>query len=53
MNCPVCDGPLCQHGICINNWCEHDDECADCLYQRNLEQDAEDNARYYSGEKPE
>lgn len=51
--CPVCGGPICEHQVCINNWCQHDHQCLDCLDQRNLEQDAEDNFRYYSGEKPE
>jgi hypothetical protein len=45
-SCPTCGGDLCKHGICSDNYCGHDDPCPDCARRKNLEADAEAEARF-------
>lgn len=47
-SCPFCNGDLCPHGICKENWCEHDERCQLCADRERLEQEADANVAYYA-----
>lgn len=47
-DCGQCGGEICPHGICADNWCGHDEACAECRKRKNLEQDAEAEAQLYA-----
>jgi hypothetical protein len=46
-SCAFCNGPLCEHGICIENWCEHDERCQACAERERRNEEADANAQYY------
>lgn len=47
IQCDVCGGDLCPHGICRDNWCGHESHCQECADRDELEKEADANAEYY------